>query len=96
MGADRGLVTIVTAVSATYPLIPVFGSVVLLGERPAPNQYVGVAMVIAGLMLLGVALSPRRSRVARGAGRTRAGSGASGVLPRIRSAAFSATIITGA
>ena len=55
VGADRGLITIVTAVSATYPLIPVFGSVVLLGERPAPNQYVGVAMVIAGLMLLGVA-----------------------------------------
>jgi drug/metabolite transporter (DMT)-like permease len=54
-GAEIGLVSIVTAVSATYPLIPVFGSVALFGERPAPNQYAGVAMVIAGLMLLGFA-----------------------------------------
>jgi drug/metabolite transporter (DMT)-like permease len=54
-GAEVGFVSIVTAVSATYPLIPVFGSVALFGERPAPNQYAGVAMVIAGLMLLGLA-----------------------------------------
>jgi len=54
-GAEVGFVSIVTAVSATYPLIPVFGSVVLFGERPAPNQYAGVAMVIAGLVLLGLA-----------------------------------------
>jgi len=54
-GAEVGFVSIVTAVSATYPLIPVFGSVALFGERPAPNQYAGVAMVIAGLMLLGFA-----------------------------------------
>jgi drug/metabolite transporter (DMT)-like permease len=54
-GAEVGFVSIVTAVSATYPLIPVFGSVALFGERPAPNQYAGVAMVIAGLVLLGFA-----------------------------------------
>jgi drug/metabolite transporter (DMT)-like permease len=54
-GAEIGLVSIVTAVSATYPLIPVFGSVALFGERPAPNQYAGVAMVIAGLIVLGFA-----------------------------------------
>jgi drug/metabolite transporter (DMT)-like permease len=54
-GAEIGLVSIVTAVSATYPLIPVFGGVALFGERPAPNQYLGVAMVIAGLMLLALA-----------------------------------------
>ena len=54
-GAEHGLVSIVTAVSATYPLIPVFGSVILLGEHPAPNQYLGVAMVISGLVLLGLA-----------------------------------------
>jgi drug/metabolite transporter (DMT)-like permease len=44
----------VTAVSAIYPLIPVFGGVAMFGERPAPNQFLGVAMVIAGLALLGV------------------------------------------
>ena len=54
-GAEVGLVSIVTAASATYPLIPVFGGVALLHERPAPNQYLGVAMVIGGLVLLGVA-----------------------------------------
>ncbi len=54
-GAEVGLVSIVTAASATYPLIPVFGGVLLLHERPAPTQFVGVAMVIGGLMLLAVA-----------------------------------------
>lgn len=53
-GAEVGLVSIVTAASATYPLLPVLGGVVLLKERPAPNQYVGVAMVIGGLALLGI------------------------------------------
>jgi drug/metabolite transporter (DMT)-like permease len=52
-GSEVGLVSIVTAVSATYPLIPVFGGIALLDERPAANHYVGVAMVIAGLLLLG-------------------------------------------
>ena len=53
-GAEVGLLSIVTAVSAIYPLIPVFGGVAMFGERPAPNQFLGVAMVIAGLALLGV------------------------------------------
>lgn len=53
-GAEVGLISIVTAVSATYPIIPVFGGVALFGERPAPNQFVGVAMVVAGLALLGL------------------------------------------
>jgi uncharacterized membrane protein len=51
-GAEVGLVSIVTAASATYPFIPVLGGVVLLHERMVPNQYVGVALVVAGLMLL--------------------------------------------
>jgi drug/metabolite transporter (DMT)-like permease len=54
-GAEVGLVSIVTAASATYPLIPVLGGVVLLHERPVPNQYLGIAMVIGGLLLLGIA-----------------------------------------
>jgi drug/metabolite transporter (DMT)-like permease len=55
LGAAVALASIVSAVSATYPLIPVFGGIALLGERPAPNQYVGVVFVIGGLMLLGTA-----------------------------------------
>jgi drug/metabolite transporter (DMT)-like permease len=54
-GAEVGLISIVTAASATYPLIPVFGGVMLLHERPVPTQYLGVALVIGGLILLGVA-----------------------------------------
>jgi drug/metabolite transporter (DMT)-like permease len=53
-GAEVGLLSIVTAVSAIYPLIPVFGGVTLFGERPAPNQYFGVVLVVLGLVLLGV------------------------------------------
>jgi drug/metabolite transporter (DMT)-like permease len=54
-GAEVGLLSIVTVASATYPLIPVIGGVTMLQERPAPTQYVGVAMVIGGLLLLGLA-----------------------------------------
>ena len=53
-GAEVGLVSVVSAVSATYPVIPVFGGIRLLGERPAPSQYGGVALVVTGLVLLGV------------------------------------------
>lgn len=53
-GAEVGLVSIVTAASATYPLIPVLGGVMLLHERPVATQYLGIAMVIGGLVLLGV------------------------------------------
>jgi drug/metabolite transporter (DMT)-like permease len=54
-GSEVGLVSIVTAASATYPLIPVIGGVALFHERPAPTQYVGVAMVIGGLIALALA-----------------------------------------
>jgi drug/metabolite transporter (DMT)-like permease len=54
-GAEIGLLSIVTVASATYPLIPVIGGVTLLAERPAPTQYLGVALVIGGLLLLGLA-----------------------------------------
>ena len=54
-GAEVGFVSIVTAASATYPLIPVLGGIHLLEERVAPSQYVGVALVVVGLAALGVA-----------------------------------------
>jgi drug/metabolite transporter (DMT)-like permease len=53
-GSELGFVSIVVAASATFTLIPVAGGVVLFGERPAPNQIVGVVVVIAGLAMLGV------------------------------------------
>jgi uncharacterized membrane protein len=53
-GAQVGLVSIVTAASATYPVIPVLGGVALLHERLVPNQYIGIALVIVGLLMLGL------------------------------------------
>jgi uncharacterized membrane protein len=54
-GAEVGLVSIVTAASATYPLIPVLGGLHLLHERLAPSQYLGIALVVIGLATLGLA-----------------------------------------
>jgi uncharacterized membrane protein len=53
-GAQVGLVSIVTAASATYPAIPVLGGIALLHERLVPNQFVGIAFVIMGLLMLGL------------------------------------------
>jgi uncharacterized membrane protein len=54
-GAEVGFVSIVTAASATYPLIPVFGGLHLLEERLALFQGVGIALVVIGLTTLGLA-----------------------------------------
>jgi len=54
-GSSVGAVSVVVAVASTFSLIPVMGGVVLFHERPAPNQWLGVGMVMAGLVLLGIA-----------------------------------------
>lgn len=53
-GAEVGLISIVTAASATFVLIPIVGGVALFGERPGPTQYAGIALVIGGLLMLGL------------------------------------------
>ncbi|MBI3649314.1 MAG: DMT family transporter [Actinobacteria bacterium] len=52
-GSEIGYISIVSAASATYPILPVIGGVLFLKERPAPNQYLGVALVVAGLLSVG-------------------------------------------
>lgn len=52
-GTEVGLVSIVTAASATFPLISIIGGVALLGERPARTQIVGALVVVSGLVALG-------------------------------------------
>jgi drug/metabolite transporter (DMT)-like permease len=52
-GAENGFLSIVLAASAVFPLVAVVLSVWLLHERPVTNQYVGIALVVAGLLLLG-------------------------------------------
>jgi drug/metabolite transporter (DMT)-like permease len=54
-GAERGFVSIVLIASAVFPLIAVALSIGLLRERPVPNQYAGIALVVAGLLMLGAA-----------------------------------------
>jgi drug/metabolite transporter (DMT)-like permease len=54
IGSERGLISIVTAASATFILIPVAAGILWLDERPAATQLVGVGMVVGGLLLLGL------------------------------------------
>jgi drug/metabolite transporter (DMT)-like permease len=51
-GAEVGRVSITAAASVIYPLIPILVGVAYLRERPAVTQWVGVAAVGVGLILL--------------------------------------------
>ena len=51
-GATRGFLSVVLAASAVFPAIAVALSVLFLKERLVLNQYVGIAVVIGGLLLL--------------------------------------------
>lgn len=53
-GAERGYLSIVLAASAIFPMVAVLLSIRYLHERLVANQVVGVVLVIAGLLLLGV------------------------------------------
>jgi uncharacterized membrane protein len=54
IGASRGLLSVVLIASAVFPLVAVVLSVWLLHERPVANQYVGIALVVVGLLVLGL------------------------------------------
>ena len=54
-GVAHGQISIVLAASAVFPLIAVVLSFVFLRERLVTNQYAGIALVVAGLLLLGLA-----------------------------------------
>ena len=53
-GATHGYLSVVLAASAVFPMIAVGLSVAFLGERLVFNQYVGVGVVVAGLLMLGL------------------------------------------
>jgi uncharacterized membrane protein len=53
-GSERGFVSIVLAASAVFPLIAVVLSIAVFGERIVANQYVGIVLVVSGLLLLGL------------------------------------------
>jgi uncharacterized membrane protein len=54
IGASQGLLSIVLIASAVFPLIAVALSIGFLHERPVANQYVGIALVVIGLLVLGL------------------------------------------
>ena len=53
-GVASGEAAIVATASGLYPLVPAVLAFVYLGERLAPNQYAGVAVLLAGLAGLGL------------------------------------------
>jgi drug/metabolite transporter (DMT)-like permease len=53
-GSERGLNSIVLAASAVFPLIAVVLSVIFFEERLVANQVLGIALVVGGLLLLGL------------------------------------------
>lgn len=54
IGIARGFASFVLTGSGAYPLIPAVLAILVLRERLAPNQYAGVAILIAGLVALGL------------------------------------------
>jgi len=45
--------SLVATIASAYALVPIALGFLFLGERPAVNQWVGITLVIAGLVLLG-------------------------------------------
>jgi len=53
LGIETGSASIAASGSGAYPIIPAILGVVALRERLAPNQYVGIAILVSGLVALG-------------------------------------------
>ena len=53
-GVRHAETSIVATAAAPYAVVPIAAGVALLHERPAPIQWAGVGLVIAGLVLLGL------------------------------------------
>jgi drug/metabolite transporter (DMT)-like permease len=56
LGTKHSDTAIVAAASAPYAVIPVIAGVLFFHERPTATEWAGVALVVAGLVLLGLAV----------------------------------------
>jgi drug/metabolite transporter (DMT)-like permease len=56
LGTEHSDTAIVAAASAPYAVIPVVAGVLFFQESPTPVEWAGVGLVIAGLVLLGLAV----------------------------------------
>ncbi|MDO8506865.1 MAG: DMT family transporter, partial [Candidatus Limnocylindria bacterium] len=54
LGIQSGYASFVMTGSGAYPLIPAVLAILVLRERLAPNQYLGVAILVVGLVALGL------------------------------------------
>ena len=54
LGVESGFASFVMTGSGAYPIIPAVLAILVLRERLAPNQYLGVGVLIAGLVALGL------------------------------------------
>jgi drug/metabolite transporter (DMT)-like permease len=53
-GGQAGQVAVTAAVSSVYPAIPLVAGLVMFGERLGRRQLLGVTLIIAGLVLIGL------------------------------------------
>lgn len=54
IGAQVGAISITAAAFSVYPIIPIIGGLVVFRERIASRQALGLASVLAGLLVLGI------------------------------------------
>ena len=61
---NDGKAVVIVPLTATYPLVTVALSLLFLGERPTPTQWIGLILVVAGgtLLLTGPVLSAGEAR----------------------------------
>ncbi|MSQ37902.1 MAG: hypothetical protein EXR61_06280 [Chloroflexi bacterium] len=55
LGVDSGFASVVATGGGAYPVVPVVLAIRFLHERLAPNQYLGIVVLLAGLVGLGLA-----------------------------------------
>jgi drug/metabolite transporter (DMT)-like permease len=53
LGVGHAQTAVVAAASAPYATVPIIMGVSLFGERPTPTQWMGVGLVITGVVVLG-------------------------------------------
>ncbi len=54
VGVRHADTSVVATAAAPYAIVPIVAGVVLFSERPRPAQWAGIALVVAGLVLLGL------------------------------------------
>ena len=53
-GGQAGQVAVTAAVSSVFPAIPLVAGLVLFGERLGRQQLLGISLIIAGLVMIGL------------------------------------------